>query len=47
VGSKPTGFIHPGCGGEFIATGSDIRFHFARITYCYSLDGTLIAERRS
>jgi len=46
VGSKPTGFIHPGCGGEFIATGSDIRFHFARIKYCYSSDGTLIAERR-
>lgn len=46
VGSKPTGFIHPGCGGEFIATGSDIRFHFARITYCYSPDGEFIEERQ-
>lgn len=46
VGSKPTGFIHPGCGGEFIATGSDIRFIFSRITYCYSVEGRLIEERR-
>ncbi|MBY4678317.1 hypothetical protein [Marinobacterium arenosum] len=45
VGSKPSGFIHPGCDGEFIATGSDIRFHFARITYCYSPEGELIEER--
>nr|WP_067287008.1 hypothetical protein [Marinobacterium profundum] len=46
-GSKPTGFFHPGCGGEFIAEGSDIRFHFARITYCYSPVGELLEERRT
>ncbi len=45
-GSKPTGFFHPGCGGEFLAEGSDIRFHFARITYCYSPAGKLLEERR-
>ncbi|WP_432698584.1 hypothetical protein ACQUQP_09645 [Marinobacterium sp. YM272] len=46
VGSKPTGFLHPGCGGEFIATGSDVRFILSRTTYCYDLEGRLIDERR-
>jgi hypothetical protein len=45
-GSKPTGFFHPGCGGEFVAQASDIRFNFARITYCYSPAGELLEERR-
>lgn len=46
-GSKRTGFLHPGCGGEFIAEACDFRFHLARITKCYSVDGVLVDEYRS
>jgi hypothetical protein len=30
AGAKGTGFHHPGCGGEYIVSGSEARFHLGR-----------------
>lgn len=46
-GSKRTGFFHPGCGGEFVAEACDIRFHFARVTKCYNVEGELVDQFRT
>ena len=34
-----TGFFHPGCGGEFLASISPMRFHYIFEPRLYSLDG--------
>jgi hypothetical protein len=36
---QATGFIHPGCGGEFIASGCAIRFHYSFDDRYFSVDG--------
>ena len=38
-GEKRTGFIHPECGGEFIATPCGLRFHMKFDTQYYDFDG--------
>jgi len=38
-GVKQTGFIHPGCGGEFIATPNPMRFHRSFTPQYYNFDG--------
>ena len=42
-GEKHTGFLHPSCGGEFIATPCPIRFNVKHIPRYYNLDGVNIA----
>lgn len=39
VGSKRTGFHHPGCGGEIIAEGADMRFILVSTKKIYSPNG--------
>ena len=43
-GQNNTGSIHPGCGGEFIAEGSNMRFAVRLRTRIYSPDGDKIEE---
>ena len=38
-GSKRTGFKHPGCGGEFIATPNPIRYHMRFTPQLYDING--------
>ncbi len=37
-GRKKTGFHHPGCGGEFIVSGSDMRFIISREPIYFKVD---------
>lgn len=43
-GRRPTGFIHPGCGGEIWAQGSDVRFFHRTSAYRFNADGQRIHE---
>jgi len=43
-GRNPTGYLHPGCGGEFVAEGSEMRFSMRFFTRVYSPEGYLLAE---
>jgi hypothetical protein len=43
-GQNNTGFLHPGCEGEFIAEGSNMRFSVRLRTRIYSPDGDKIEE---
>ncbi len=40
----PTGFIHPGCGGNIIMSNSGIDFMMRRKSRAYTTDGILIKE---
>lgn len=42
MGSKRTGFVHPNCGGEFVATPNPVRLHMAFKSKFYDLDGKKI-----
>ncbi|NOH79499.1 hypothetical protein F0231_07060 [Vibrio sp. RE86] len=39
TGEKPTGFKHPGCGGEFVATPAEVRLSLRRATVYYDIAG--------
>jgi hypothetical protein len=44
VGKHPTGFIHPGCGGEFWAHGMEIRYMYGVRRFRFRVDGAQIHE---
>ena len=46
-GLKMTGFIHPDCGGEFIATPNPIRYHMRFTPKHYNINGCLIQSTSS
>ena len=41
-GSKRTGFLHPGCGGEFIATPNPVRLNVTFDEQLYDIEGTCL-----
>jgi len=41
-GSKRTGFLHPGCGGEFIATPNPVRLNVAFDERIYDVEGACL-----
>ena len=47
LGEKHTGFYHPGCGGEFVATPNPIRFNIAFIDKYYDINGIRLHEDRT
>lgn len=47
TGVKRTGFVHPECGGELIATGSPARFSYRYEEKLYALDGTKLPEHNA
>ena len=46
-GVKRTGFIHPKCGGEFIATPNPMRYHMRFTPKYYDINGLLIPDNSS
>ncbi len=43
-GEKSTGFIHPRCGGEFIATPSGMRIHLIMLVNVYDVNGNKVDQ---
>ncbi len=46
-GEKHTGFHHPGCGGEFIATPNPVRYNMALVHRVYDINGIKLHEDRT
>jgi len=42
-GTKHTGFIHPECGGEIIASSNAMRLNMKFTPQCYNFDGSVIS----
>ena len=45
TGTKRTGFNHPGCGGEIIASSNPVRLNIAFTPKYYDFNGLLITNR--